>query len=144
MEPEFVFYAAGATGIQDVAVCRDGQWFGGYGNAPEADLLARGFQRVLFDDALEEIQKRQRETFCQGVQACTRETFMEMLEVLPPARWQWVDGVELFAMSERTTGDLTAWYAQLDGVFVTITESARADMAVLARQVREFVDKAQS
>lgn len=142
MDHEFVFYAAGATGIQDVAVCRDGQWFGGFGNAPEADLLARGFRRVLFDDALEEIQKRQRETFCRGVQACTRETFMEMLEVLPPARWEVVDGVELFAMSERTTGDLTAWYGQLDGVFVTITESTRAKTADLARQVREFVQRA--
>lgn len=42
----------------------------------------------------------------------TEERFHDMLNVLPPERWERVRGVSIFRMSERTCGDITSHFAQ--------------------------------
>lgn len=43
------------------------------------------------------------------------DRFMEMLEVLPPCRWQKLGNFEVFHCSEGLTGNLVAWFVQGNG-----------------------------
>lgn len=41
------------------------------------------------------------------------ELWEDLLNVLPPCRWQTVQGVDLFHISERLTDDLVTWVARI-------------------------------
>jgi hypothetical protein len=43
----------------------------------------------------------------------TRERFWDMLEVLPPEKWERRDGTESFMISEAQTNDLHSFYARV-------------------------------
>lgn len=43
----------------------------------------------------------------------TRERFTEMLEVLPPSRWNRGDYVEFFHVCERLTDNLVSWFGRV-------------------------------
>lgn len=45
----------------------------------------------------------------------TKEKFYEMLDILPPMNWCTIDGIEMFCMSEFTSGVYTSQYAK-DGL----------------------------
>lgn len=65
-------------------------------------------QVVSFDDFM----KIERAILLAGEpEETTEEQFEEMLDVLPPAAWCTIDGVEMFCMSEMYTGSYTTQYA---------------------------------
>lgn len=57
------------------------------------------------------------------------------LNVLPPARWQTVRGVNLFHVSEHISGDLVDWYARIDDRFFHFVDRAGRNMIELADKV---------
>jgi hypothetical protein len=92
----------------------------------ELDALLSEYEAGLVTDPTEE----------------TEAQFWYALGVLPPCRWRTVDGVELFHISERLTGDLVSWHAQYDGRFFTFTDQARRAGYDLALKVRTAARKA--
>lgn len=55
-------------------------------------------------------------------QEVEEDYFIDMLEVLPPSRWNNIDGVEFFHVSERLTGNLVTWLAKYDGKHYCFTD----------------------
>ena len=51
----------------------------------------------------------------------TADRYDEMLNVLPPLKWRTVKGVEMFCISEMTSGTYTSQYARYDGKYYTKT-----------------------
>lgn len=51
------------------------------------------------------------------------ERWEEMLEVLPPCRWNTYAGYSGFHVSERYTGDLVSWYFKKNGKAYTFMDS---------------------
>ena len=51
----------------------------------------------------------------------TEEQFIEALEVLPPEDWQRTAEGQSFKMCERTSGRITAIYAEVNGKFYTMS-----------------------
>lgn len=51
----------------------------------------------------------------------TADRYDEMLNVLPPLKWCTINGVEMFCISEMTTGTYTSQYARYDGKYYTKT-----------------------
>lgn len=45
-------------------------------------------------------------------------TFNEMLNILPPCRWNTYAGINAFHISERIAGDLVHWYASHGGNYI--------------------------
>lgn len=67
----------------------------------------RSLQRAFYiDDAVTEI---------------IADRYNEMLNVLPPLKWCTINGVEMFCISEMTTGTYTSQYARYDGKYYTKT-----------------------
>lgn len=63
------------------------------------------------------------------------ETFFEMLEVLPPSKWETVDGVERFCMIEHTSGPYTSQYAAFEGRYFHKTVDAYDRSTWISREM---------
>ena len=68
---------------------------------------------ISFDEALERMTKAEESAYIKPWTEITQEQWTEALEVLPPEKWLTVNGVELFRMSEYTTGNITTHYARM-------------------------------
>lgn len=67
----------------------------------------------------------------------TEERYDEMLNVLPPEKWQTVDGVNIFRISEYYSGNITDHYAALFGKYFYRTCRTTTPYSVLAAEVKE-------
>lgn len=72
----------------------------------EINLTKEDIQKAIVEG-----QARRAEYLAQSATAVSRETYDEMLEVLPPLIWDQLEGVRYFVMSEFQDGDVTACYA---------------------------------
>lgn len=72
---------------------------------------------TTFDNFLE-IQKK---AYCTPPVEITEELYDEMLEVLPPLKWEFDGKNNWFCLSEMTTGTLTSQYARINGKYYTAT-----------------------
>ena len=66
----------------------------------------------------------------------TEDRYDEMLNVLPPEKWQIVDGVDIFRMSEYYTGNITEHYAALFGKYFCRKCRTSTPYSVLAAEVK--------
>lgn len=57
----------------------------------------------------------------------TKEKFHEMLEVLPPCRWNRGSFVEFFHVSERLSGNLVAWFGRVGDTYWEMWDDAALD-----------------
>ena len=103
-------------------------------SAYEAD---RGYPvKVITTEELDRLDAAHKASLITEPHEQTEEEFWYSLEVLPPCKWRTVNGVELFHVSERLTGDLVNWNAQYKGRFWSFTDREGRDMAELADKVR--------
>ena len=59
-------------------------------------------------------QKAIESHFITPFQETTKERFFEMLEVLPPINWRFLEQVEMFQVSEMTISNITATFARIN------------------------------
>ena len=78
------------------------------------EFLGSGFVCIPLEDALEQIHDVLEETYIKPWIEIDEDAWDYALEVLPPEKWQTVDGVNLFRMSERQIADISAHYAAVD------------------------------
>lgn len=72
-------------------------------------------------------------SLCTPWKRCTEAHFWEMLEVLPPSRWTRHQGVEIFHVCERLTGNLVNWFMSKNGRFYTRVQFADQDLDLLVQ-----------
>lgn len=58
------------------------------------------------------------------VEEITQEQYWYALEVLPPENWKQIPNGDYFQMSEYWSGDITTYYAQLNGRYYTWMDNA--------------------
>ena len=130
MNIEKVIYKDGETGIQStVYMDKEGIEriaYTGYLRGLPNDLTlheylieGNGMICLPFDEALKRISEAEEGIYIKPWTEITEEVYMEALECLPPEKWQTVNEVNLFRMSEYTTGIITAHYARFDGRYFT-------------------------
>ena len=66
----------------------------------------------------------------------TRDRFWEMLEVLPPCRWDNAGGFEVFHVSERLTHSLVDWFAHKGARYWEFTDHDNITDEALAAKLR--------
>lgn len=64
----------------------------------------------------------------------TRERFWEMLEVLPPCRWERHHHAETFHVSELLSGNIAAHFVRLGSDYYELQADHRTPHAELVRQ----------
>lgn len=153
MNTEKVIYQDGHTGIEST-VYRDKEGieriaYTGYLRKLEKDVTVSeylaenpGFMCLSFDEALNRIAKAEQAEFIKPWIEISLDTWTEALECLPPQKWQTVDGVEIFRMSEYMTGSITAHYARVgDRCFFANRRTTDAYQA-MAKEIAALTSKA--
>lgn len=90
-------------------------------------------------DALLAKFEADRRTDCESI---TEERYWEALECLPPSKYCAIDGVTMFHICERITGELVDWYAVHNGKHFTLCDYSHADRADIAARIRIAGDRA--
>ena len=75
--------------------------------------------------------------YCGPWQEVTEERYYELLNVLPPQKWQTVRGVNLFRLCEYTIDNITLHVAKLDGRYFTAERQTSTAYEYLAAEVAE-------
>lgn len=111
-----------------------------YSKTPVEDYIKDnpGTEIWEFDLACEEIQKVAKKKFITDWKEITKEKWWEMLEVLPPERWQTCQGVEIFRMSERDFGNITGHYARIGDRYYFAAKEC-GDYSPLIKELRTIV-----
>ena len=83
--------------------------------SPEALLCPWEEAQRLSDDLA-------RQRYCKGPSRVTKERWWEMLEVLFPARWEQLEGAEIFMMPECITSTLYTFGVRIGEDYFSINE----------------------
>ena len=86
-----------------------------------------------------EAQNLYQARFKTPVSEITGEDFDYALNVLPPVGWRTASGGEVFRISERTAGRVTAIYVALGGRFFTFQDDIRLEHDTCLARVAEFI-----
>jgi len=76
---------------------------------------------------------------CTEAERITEETFIEMLEVLPPDNWQRQKGAQSFELCEHTSGRVTAIYCCFGGRYYAFQGIAGQSLAANAAHCKEQI-----
>ena len=137
---EMVIYQYGNMFIQDVMIegsdgvfrtqCT-GKTFKEYIEDGKWDCVC-----IPFDEAIAEIHKLEDARLIKPFHEITEDEYMEMLECLPPQKWQTFDDVNIFQMSEYTTSNITGHYVSFNGKFYTANRRTSTPYAEIAKEIK--------
>ena len=74
---------------------------------------------MTLKEAVKLIDEDNKKTYSSPWLLISKQRFFEMLEVLPPKKWDNVEDVEMFALSEFMTSSYTSHYAEYKGKYYT-------------------------
>ena len=115
-ENMMTFYEIGKTHLYSIATFKDGEWRTQYDHQTLEEVRAeRGeaMQLLPFNEACKLIDDAQMAAYCHAPVEITREKFWEMLEVLPPCKWERSEACEAFYVSEALAADIHAWHVRI-------------------------------
>lgn len=96
-----------------------------------------GTYKILSDAEFDALLIETENALVTKPEPISKEQFWYFLECLPPCRWHHERGVELFHVSERLTGDLVQWCAQIGGNYYGWTDQARRSSKELSALVAQ-------
>jgi hypothetical protein len=98
-----VFFQLGNNNVFDEAVDKGNGYVGLYSGMTLASAQAQGAQLMTEARASQLVDA----SHIKAPKPCSKERFMDMLEVLPPQDWRVMPDSESFKLQERTTGNIT-------------------------------------
>jgi len=109
-----------------------------------ADKSGRGLEIMPYEMAAPMMEAAQVAEYCKPWQEISEEKWRDMLEVLPPEKWQTVKGVEIFRMSEYTSGNITGHFARLGECYFSANRDTRTEYSDMAAEIADIVSNAQT
>jgi hypothetical protein len=77
---------------------------------------------VSFDEGMKLYDETMRKVYCKGPQEISKERWWELLEVLPPERWERVGNVEIFMMPECIASTIYTFGVRIGERYFSINE----------------------
>jgi len=105
--------------------------------------LGPDFSCIPLDVASGLIYEAENVNFIEPWKEISVDDYDYWLEVLPPEKWQTVDGVNLFRISERLAGNITRHCATVETRFgnryFTANRRTTESYEYMAKQIKEFI-----
>lgn len=148
MKTYYCIYQEGRSNIVSACCAEDGEVLKSpYGGELFEDLVAElnakreagspEYQIMKMDDAMPLIEASQKAKYCKPWVEITKEEYWDALECLPPEKWETLNCIEFFRMSETLTGNITAHYAKTGTRYFTANRERQKDYAALWFEVNE-------
>lgn len=110
----------------------------GYYSGETQEQIETRYGEKLSIATIEDFIEMREASLVTSAQEITENDYITALEVLPPYRWEKLQGVESFRMSERYDGNMTHIYARSpDGRYWKFMDNIHMDSADLTRKVLE-------
>lgn len=110
---QLVIYKLGETHIQTTITNGYADYTNGKRPETYLDELGPGFACLPLNQAIELIEQAKEKKYIKPWKEIDIDRWEYWLEVLPPAKWMTVDGVNLFQISEHMTGNITLHCARI-------------------------------
>lgn len=147
---ENVIYKDGEMGIQTTTYFdNDGIErcnYSGYLRGKDVDLTVEeyllenpGFRVESWENVKNLIEALQDKHLIGQFTEISEEDYDEALECLPPQKWETVDGVNIFRMSEYTTGNITCHYTRYNGKHYSANRRTSTPYAQIASEIKGMV-----
>jgi hypothetical protein len=91
-----------------------------------------------FDQAVDEIRTVEDWRLIKPFKEISENEYEYALEVLPPQKWLDVNGVNIFRMSEYTTGNITAHYASYNGKYYSANRRTSVNYEDIAKEIKSI------
>jgi len=138
---QLVIYKFGETHIQTTIT----NGFCDYtnGKRPERylDELGPGYACLPFGQAVELIEQAESEKYLKPWEEINEDDYDYWLSVLPPEKWQTVDGVNIFRLCEYQTSNITRHCATYNGRYFTANRRTSNKYKALAEEVKLIYQK---
>lgn len=137
-----VLYVPGEYYLRTALTERNGQLVSIYSGETVQEMLKDLPAETIvasLDDVLPMVEAAQRKAFCFPPKEITEERFWDMLEVLPPHDWKRTADGESFKMCERTSGDITAIFAKVDGRYWEMSDSITMPHEFIIDKIRQTI-----
>ncbi len=104
-------------------------------------ILGPEYEAITLDEACTHIREEEDRAYIGNWIEITESQWWEYLEVLPPEKWQTVNGVEIFRMCEYWTGDITCHYAQLNNRYFSAHRRTSVKYEDIAKEIKDIMVK---
>ena len=135
------FYIPGKTNLLSIATLQEGQYRCSHYHHTLDELRANTGEDVRllpFDEASKMIDEAQTQTYCRAPVKESRETFLEMLNVLPPGKWLRGSECEAFFVSEPLCADIYTWHVRIGERFWCLNRSFTRSAESIISEVATF------
>lgn len=103
---------------------------------PVSSLINEGYMLLPLEQAVELSRgARERRLVDRTWTEITADDYDEALNVLPPERWQRINGTAIFRMCEYLCGNITAHYVEINGRYFQAFKPAIDDQSQYVEQV---------
>lgn len=104
------------------------------------EYLAKNPDYVLmsWDEFLPMLNTMQDEAYLKPFKEITEEQYYESLECLPPQKWETVDGVNIFRMSEYLTGNITDHLVSYNGKYYSANRRTSTPYSEIAKEIKSL------
>lgn len=133
---QLVIYKLGETHLQTTVTNGYADFTNGKRLEAYLDELGPGYACLPFDQAIEMIEKAQEKEYIKPWKEIDADQWENWLTVLPPEKWQWIDQVNIFRLSEYLTGNITMHCAQYNGRYFSACRRTSNDYKALAAEIR--------
>jgi len=108
------------------------------GKTPEVYLkeLGPGFVCIPLEAAIEQMERVIDNKHVSNWEEIEEDQYDYWLEVLPPEKWETVDGVNIFRLSEYTISNVTQHCARYNNKFFGATRRTSESYEDMAKQVK--------
>jgi hypothetical protein len=104
-----------------------------------ADKTGQGLEVMPYEMAAPMIDAAQVARYCKPWLEITEKEWWANLEVLPPEKWRTDRGVEIFRMSEYTSGNITGHFARLGERYFSANRDTRTEYDDIAAEIAALV-----
>ncbi len=108
-----------------------------YDDRNEEDYLLDGYLVLSEDEMVAEINKNEDEKYLNEWLEIDEDYWWEMLEVLPPMKWQHKGTWEFFFISEATTSNIHACYAKHGKKYYTANRRTSVNYGDFVKEIIE-------
>ena len=137
---ELVIYKPGNVHLNTFV--KDGicAYTGGKTVSEYLETIGPDYVCIPYEEALVQITEAEETHYITDFEEITEEEWEDMLNCLPPCKWQRCHGIEFFYMCEMYTGNISSHFARVKGLDGTRCFKARrritSDYALLAAEIR--------
>jgi hypothetical protein len=102
------------------------------------DKAGQGLEVMPYEMAAPMIDAAQVARHCKPWREITEKEWWENLEVLPPEKWQTLQGVEIFRMSEYLSGNITGHFAKIGSRYFSANRDTRTEYNEIAAEIADL------